>query len=72
MNKRFAVVPAAKKRVAVAVAATVGAIGSANAALPTGVTDALAAIGTDASTLATTVLLAVVAVFAIKFLRKGL
>ncbi|MGA0610855.1 major capsid protein [Caldimonas sp. KR1-144] len=42
------------------------------AAVPAGVTTALESIGTDGSTVATTILLAVVAIFAIKFLRKGL
>jgi len=42
------------------------------AAVPAGVTTAVADIGVDGSTIATTILLAVVAIFAIKFLRKGL
>jgi hypothetical protein len=46
--------------------------GMAQAEVPAGVTTALADIGADAGTVATTILLAIVAVFAIKFLRKGL
>lgn len=42
------------------------------AAVPAGVTTALADIGVDGSAVATTILLAVVAIFAIKFLRRGL
>lgn len=66
MSKKF---NAVKTLVAVA---AIGGMTAANAALPTGVTAALADIGTDSIALATTVLLAVVGVFAIKFLRKGL
>lgn len=52
--------------------ALMGLAASAHAALPAGVTDAISDIGTDAAAVATTVLLAVVAVFAIKFIRRGL
>lgn len=45
---------------------------AAQAAVPAAVTDAIADIQTDAMAVATTVLIAVVAVFAIKFIRKGL
>lgn len=52
--------------------ALVAAPFSVFAAVPAGVSTALEDIGTDGSTVATTILLAVVAIFAIKFLRKGL
>ena len=42
------------------------------AAVPAGVTTAIQDIGTDGAAVATTVLLAIVAIFAVKFLRKGL
>lgn len=45
---------------------------ASHAAVPAGVSTALADIGADGVTVATTILLAVVAIFAIKFLRKGL
>lgn len=49
------------------------ALGSAaHAAVPAAVTTAIADIQTDAMAVATTVLIAVVAVYAIKFIRKGL
>lgn len=50
--------------------AIVGA--SAHAEVPAAVTTAVAALGTDAMSIATTVLVAVVTVFALKFIRKGL
>lgn len=62
MIKRFALVPAG----------LLAAIGSAQAAVPADVTTALADIGTDGATVATTILIAAVVVFAVKFLRKGL
>lgn len=46
--------------------------GAAMAAVPADVTSALASIQEDALTVAGVVLLAIVAVFAFKFLRKGL
>lgn len=48
------------------------AAANAYAAVPAGITTALEDIGEDGSTVATTILLAVVAIFAIKFLRRGL
>lgn len=45
---------------------------SAFAAVPAAVDSAVAALGTDAMSIATTVLVAVVTVFALKFIRKGL
>jgi coat protein B len=47
-------------------------IGSASAALPAGVSSALTAAGTDGGEAATAVLLAIVAIFAIKLLRRAL
>jgi hypothetical protein len=55
-----------------ALAMLFGLAQQAQAAVPAGVTTAVADIGVDGSTIATTILLAVVAIFAIKFLRKGL
>lgn len=46
--------------------------GSAMAAVPTEVTTALSSIGADALSVATVVMVAIVGVFAFKFLRKGL
>jgi hypothetical protein len=45
---------------------------SAHAALPTGVQTALDSLEADAGSMATIVLLAIIAVFAIKLLRKGI
>lgn len=55
-----------------AAAAVMGATGAANAALPDGVTTALASLSTDALQVAGIVLAAIVAVYAFKFIRKGL
>jgi coat protein B len=63
MNKLFRVVP---------VAALGGLAGQAMAAVPAGVTTALADIQADALTVAGVVLVAIIAIFAFKFLRKGL
>lgn len=46
-------------------------VGAAHAEVPAAITTALGTIGTDASSVATTILVALVIVFAIKFLRKG-
>lgn len=53
-------------------AALVTAAGSASAALPAGVSDAVTAIGTDAATLGGLVLVVVVGIAAFKFLRRAL
>lgn len=53
-------------------AAVMGAAGSAMAAVPADVTTAIADLKTDALTVATAVLVAIVAVYAFKFIRKGL
>ncbi len=60
------------RMVAPALAAGAMAAGSAHAALPTNVQTALDALSTDALTVAGIVLAAVVAVYAFKFIRKGL
>ena len=52
--------------------ALVAMSGAANAAIPENVTTALAALSTDALTVAGIVLAAIVAVYAFKFIRKGL
>lgn len=49
-----------------------GAMGSALAEVPADVTTAVGSLKADASAIAVAVLLAVVAIFAIKFIRKGL
>lgn len=46
--------------------------GSASAAIPEAVTTALSALSADALTVAGIVLAAIVAVYAFKFIRKGL
>lgn len=49
-----------------------GAISTAHAELPTEVTTALSSLSTDALKVAGIVLAAIVAVYAFKFIRKGL
>lgn len=66
MNKRFAFLRVAP------VAALTAAAGSAMAAVPEEVTTAVTGLKTDAVAVATLVLLAIVAIYAIKFIRKGL
>lgn len=63
---------ALKSRFAAIPALALGAMGSAMAEVPAEVTTAVGSLKSDAVTVATAVLLAVVAVFAIKFIRKGL
>lgn len=45
---------------------------SAFAAVPASVTDALTAGGTDAATVAAAVLVAIIGIFAVKLMRRGL
>lgn len=45
---------------------------SAQAAVPVAVTDAITTMSADAATVATAVLVGIIAVVAIKFIRKGL
>lgn len=61
-----------KMRLALVPAFVAATTGSAFAAVPAEVTTALASIGTDALAVATVVLLAIVGIYAFKFLRKGL
>lgn len=61
-----------KLRLALIPAFVAATTGSAMAAVPAEVTTALASIGTDALAVATVVLLAIVGIYAFKFLRKGL
>lgn len=63
MQKRFFLAP---------VAALVSFAGAAHAEVPAAVTSAVDGIKTDGMAVATAVLLAVVAIYAIKFIRKGL
>lgn len=72
MNKFARLVSTPRAFVGSSAVAALTVAQSAHAAMPAGVTEAIAEIGANASTVATTVLLAVVAVFAIKFIRKGL
>ncbi|MBK6295524.1 MAG: hypothetical protein IPF55_15525 [Rhodoferax sp.] len=53
-------------------AAVMGAAGSAMAAVPADVTTALTDLKADALVVATAVLVAIVAIYAFKFIRKGL
>ena len=61
-----------KAKIAALAASGYGLIGSAMAAVPADVTTALSTMQDDALTVAGVVLVAIVAVFAFKFLRKGL
>lgn len=61
-----------KTRLALIPAAVLAASGSAMAAVPANVQTALDALSADALTVAGIVLAAVVAVYAFKFIRKGL
>ena len=59
-------------RFAAVAAAPLILVGTAHAALPTDVTTALGSLSTDALQVAGIVLAAIIAVFAFKFIRKGL
>lgn len=59
-------------RLAAIPAVVMASAGSAMAAVPADVTTALADLKTDALVVATAVLLAIVAIYAFKFIRKGL
>lgn len=65
MNKTFS-------RVGVVAGSALALMGSAYAAVPADVTAALDDLSTDALTVAGIVLAAIVAVYAFKFIRKGL
>ncbi len=58
-------------RLALVPAAAFAAVGSAHAEIPTEVTTALSAMKADALTVAGLVLVAIIAVAAFKFMRKG-
>ena len=60
------------KKLAASAAFVSGSIGSAFAAVPADVTTALTNLQTDALTVAGVILAAIVAVYAFKFIRKGL
>lgn len=68
MNKRF--IGRMAPRAALATLAAVGA--SVQAAVPTEVTTELAAMKTDGLVVAAAVLVAIIAIAAVKFIRKGL
>lgn len=72
MNKFARIVPASRGVRSAALASVAALAASAHAAMPAGVETAISEVQTNAVSIATTVLLAVVAVFAIKFIRKGL
>jgi len=59
-------------RLAAIPAVVMASAGSAMAAVPADVTTALGDLKTDALAVATAVLLAIVAVYAFKFIRRGL
>jgi len=61
-----------KMRLAAIPAVVMATGGSAMAAVPADVTTALGDLKTDALAVATAVLLAIVAVYAFKFIRRGL
>lgn len=61
-----------KLRLAAIPAVVMASAGSAMAAVPADVTTALGDLKTDALAVATAVLLAIVAVYAFKFIRRGL
>lgn len=64
MNKMF-------RFVAAPVASSLALVGAAHAEAPAAVTTAITAMGTDGATIAGAVLVAIIAVLAIKFLRKA-
>lgn len=66
MSKAF------KIRLAAVPAFVLATAGTAHAAIPAGVTTALEDLSTDALAVAGIVLAAIVAVYAFKFIRKGL
>lgn len=59
-------------RLAAMPAVAFAGVGSAFAAVPADVTTALETAGTDAVTIATAVLVAIIGIFAIKLLRRAL
>lgn len=63
---------ATRNKLAAVGALVLAPVYSAYAAVPAEITTAIDAIGDDGVTIAKVILLAVVAIFAIKFLRKGL
>jgi len=72
MNKFARFVKPGKAKLAALAASAATALTSAHAAVPAEVTTALEDLSSDAVTVAGVVLAAVVAVYAIKFIRKGL
>lgn len=60
------------RKFAVLAAVLVTGVGSAMAAVPTDVTTAISSAGADAATVAGAVFVAIVGIFAIKLMRKGL
>ena len=72
LNKTREFFATQKAKVAAASAIAAASISSAQAAVPENVTTALTDLQTDALTVAGVVLAAIVAVYAFKFIRKGL
>lgn len=60
------------RKLSVLAAGLVGGVGSAMAAVPTEVSAAISSSGADAATVAGAVFVAIVGIFAIKLMRKGL
>lgn len=71
-EKTFSVARKYGTRVAAVPAVAIMAMGNAHAVLPTEVETALGSLSTDALKVAGIVLAAIVAVYAFKFIRKGL
>lgn len=60
------------KKQIVAIGSGLSAVGSALAAVPTEVSTAVTTAGTDAATLGGLVLVAIIGIFAIKFMKRAL
>jgi len=72
MNKFARFVIQSKAKFAVLAASAATAVTAAHAAVPADVTTALGDMKTDALTVGGVVLVAVISVFALKFIRKGI
>lgn len=72
MFNKISVLRTVRARAVAVVAAVAGAAGSASAAVPAEVTTALADMKADGLVVAGAVLVAVIAIAAVKFIRKGL
>lgn len=61
-----------KKQLAAGVATVTGLVGSAQAAIPANVSTAIETAGTDAAAVAGLVFVAIVGIFAVKLMKRGL